>query len=113
MYRFALVQRMALLSLFGGPLLIASSTAVLVGAYTQTSGGAGIASLPEIAWEASLGIYLIAKGFKPSPIACRDMRLAGADQNPPTPCGSGRVIQIGVTTGLTARGLGHNVRAAR
>jgi hypothetical protein len=23
---------------------------------------------PEIAWEASLGIYLIVKGFKPSPI---------------------------------------------
>jgi hypothetical protein len=27
-----------------------------------------VMSLPEIAWEASLGIYLIWKGFRPSPI---------------------------------------------
>lgn len=27
-----------------------------------------IATLPEIAWEASLGVYLIVKGFKPSHI---------------------------------------------
>jgi hypothetical protein len=25
-------------------------------------------ALPEIVWEASLGIYLIVKGFRPSPI---------------------------------------------
>ena len=30
--------------------------------------GAGIPPIPEIAWEASLGIYLIVKGFRPSPI---------------------------------------------
>jgi hypothetical protein len=69
MYRSGLVpRRMALLGLIGGPLIFASSTAVLFGAYEQTSGAAFIASVPEIAWEASLGIYLIARGFKPSPI---------------------------------------------
>jgi hypothetical protein len=28
----------------------------------------GIATIPEFAWELSLGIYLIVKGFKASPI---------------------------------------------
>ncbi len=59
-------KRMALLGLIGGPLIFASSTAVLFGAYEQTSEAAFFAALPEIAWEASLGIYLIAKGFKTS-----------------------------------------------
>jgi hypothetical protein len=27
-----------------------------------------LSALPEAAWELSLGIYLLAKGFKPSPI---------------------------------------------
>jgi hypothetical protein len=53
--------------LIGGPLIFASSTAGLFGAYEQTSGAAFIVSLPEFAWEGSLGIYLIAKGFSPSP----------------------------------------------
>ena len=69
MYRSGLVpRRMAMLGLIGGPLIVASSTAILFGAYEQTDGWAFLASIPEIAWEASLGIYLIAKGFKPSPI---------------------------------------------
>jgi hypothetical protein len=67
MYRAKLVpQRMALLGLVGGPLLIVSCVAVLFGAYTQTSGTAGILTIPEFAWELSLGVYLIAKGFKTS-----------------------------------------------
>jgi hypothetical protein len=69
MYRSGLVPwRMTMLGLIGGPLLFASSTAVLFGAYEQTDGWAFIASLPEIARDASLGIDLIAKGFKPSPV---------------------------------------------
>ena len=65
MYRSELVpRRMALLGLIGGPLLLASCTAVLFGAFKQTSGTAGLLTVPEFAWELSLGIYLIAKGFK-------------------------------------------------
>ena len=41
---------------------------VLFGAYDQVSAPSGILTLPEAAWELSLGIYLIVKGFKPSPI---------------------------------------------
>ena len=44
----------------------ASSTAVLFGAYEQTSGTAFVLSIPEIALELSLGIYLIVKRFRVS-----------------------------------------------
>jgi hypothetical protein len=73
MYRSALVpRRMALLGVIGGPLIFASSTAVLFGAYEQTSGVAFLFSIPEIAWEASLGIYLIVKGFRTAGLAHLD-----------------------------------------
>jgi Domain of unknown function (DUF4386) len=64
MYRSELVpRRMALLGLLGGPLLLASCIAVLFGAFTQTSGVAGVLTIPEFLWELSLGVYLIARGF--------------------------------------------------
>ena len=67
MYRSELVpRRMALLGLIGGPLLLVSCTAVLFGAFKQTSGVAGLLTVPEFLWELSLGIYLVAKGFKTS-----------------------------------------------
>ncbi len=68
-YRSGLVPRpIAMLGLIGGPLIFASSIAVLFGAYKQTEGAHFILSIPEIAFEASITIYLIVKGFKPSPI---------------------------------------------
>ncbi len=52
MYRSELVpRRMALLGLIGGPLLLASCIAVLFGAYKQTSGAAGMLTVPEFLWE--------------------------------------------------------------
>jgi Domain of unknown function (DUF4386) len=67
MYRSGLVpRRMAMLGLIGGPLICASGLAVMFGAFEPAGTAQGIASIPEIAWEASLGIYLIVKGFKPS-----------------------------------------------
>ena len=67
MYRSELVpRRMALLGLIGGPLLLVSCTAVLFGAFKQTSGVAGLLTVPEFLWELSLGIYLIVNGFKTS-----------------------------------------------
>jgi Domain of unknown function (DUF4386) len=69
MYTSGLVpRRMALLGLIGGPLLFVSSTAVLFGAFEQLSPWAFLLTVPEIAWELSLTIWLIAKGFRPSPI---------------------------------------------
>jgi uncharacterized protein DUF4386 len=69
MYRSGLVPRqMALLGLVGGPLVCASGLGVLFGAFEAGSIWQGIATIPEILWEASLGLYLIIKGFRPSPI---------------------------------------------
>jgi Domain of unknown function (DUF4386) len=68
MYRSGLVPRqIAMLGLIGGPLIFVSSIAVLFGAYEQ-DGAHIIASIPEIAFEASFAIYLIVKGFRPSPV---------------------------------------------
>lgn len=65
MYRSGLVPRpMAMLGLGGGPLLSLSGIAVLFGAYGQSSLPSALATLPEIAWEASLGLYLAVYGFR-------------------------------------------------
>jgi hypothetical protein len=69
MYRSGLVpRRMAMLGLIGGPMLIVSFGLILFGVYENGSGPAFLMALPEIAWEASLGIYAAWKGFRPSPI---------------------------------------------
>jgi hypothetical protein len=70
MYRSGLLpRRMAMLGLIGGPMLILSFVLILFGAYDNGSGPSALLALPEIAWEASLGIYAAWKGFRPSPIA--------------------------------------------
>ncbi len=67
MYRSGLVpRRMALLGLVGGPLVTASGIAILFGLYEQVSPVAAITAIPETLWEASLGVWLIVKGFEPS-----------------------------------------------
>jgi hypothetical protein len=69
MYRSGLVPRaMAVLGLVGGPLLCASGIGVLFDVFDAGSAPQLIATVPEFFWELSLGIWLIAKGFKPSPI---------------------------------------------
>lgn len=66
MYRSGLVPRpMALIGLVGGPIACATATAVLFGAYEQQSPVNFLFTAPEIVWEASLGIWLLAKGFRP------------------------------------------------
>jgi len=67
MYKSQLVPRpMALFGLIGGPLMSLSGIAVLFGAYGQSSLPSALATLPEIIWEASLGLYLTIKGFRAS-----------------------------------------------
>ena len=58
--------------MIGGPLIIASGTAVLFDVIEPGSTGQVIATIPEFFWELSLGIYLIVKGFRPSPIIAMD-----------------------------------------
>lgn len=72
MYRTGLVPRgMAILGLIGGPLLVIAGIAVMFGVIERGSPLQGIATIPEFIWELSFGIYLIVKGFKPSPIPKR------------------------------------------
>ena len=69
MYRSGLVpRRMTWLGLIGGPLIILSGTLVLFNVIEPGSPVQAIATIPEFFWELSLGIYLIVKGFRPSPI---------------------------------------------
>jgi hypothetical protein len=69
MYRSGLVPRpWAIFGMAAGTLAFATATAVLFGAYEQGSGLSVLLTLPEVVWEAFLGIYLTFKGFRPSPI---------------------------------------------
>jgi Domain of unknown function (DUF4386) len=78
MYRSGLVPRgMALLGLVAGPVLLVGGTAALLGIIEPDSALKILAAGPEFVWELSLGIYLMVKGFKPSPITT-GMVAAGA-----------------------------------
>lgn len=78
MYRSGLVPRpLAMLGLIGGPLICASGIAVVFDVFEAGSVWQGIATIPEFIWELSLGVYLIVKGFKPSPIASAHDRDVG------------------------------------
>jgi hypothetical protein len=69
MYTSGLVpRRMVLLGLIGGPLVIIATVCVLFGVFKAGSSWQAIGTGPEFLWELSFGIYLIVKGFKPSPI---------------------------------------------
>ena len=80
MYKSGLVpRRMALLGLIGGPLAFVGGMAVLFGALeTGPTLGLLLLTIPEILWEVSLTIYLIFKGFRPSPVLQIDPRYAAA-----------------------------------
>jgi hypothetical protein len=59
---------MALLGLIAGAVLLAGGTAALFGVIEPDSALKSLAAVPEFVWELSLGIYLLVKGFRPSPI---------------------------------------------
>ncbi len=76
MLRSQLVPRaIAVLGLVGGPLIFVSCTASMFGLYEQTSSWGLLAGLPVFAWEVSLAMYLIIKGFRSSPILVPDLPL--------------------------------------
>src|SRR5581483_11209053 len=65
MYTSGLVARfIGVLGLIGGPLVFASATATLFGLFDQVSPIAAILALPVFAWELSLALWLIIKGFQ-------------------------------------------------
>jgi Domain of unknown function (DUF4386) len=69
LYRSRLVPRvLPVLGLVGAPLLTANAAAMIFGLWDKVSAFSGILTIPIAVWEFSLGVYLIVKGFKPSPI---------------------------------------------
>ncbi len=69
--------RLALLGVVGGPLIFLSSIAVLFGAYEQ-NGAHVLFSVPEGAFEAAFALYLMIKGFRPSPV----LSGSGSERSP-------------------------------
>lgn len=68
MYKSRLVPRfIPILGLIGGPLVIAYHTTQTFGRYDQLPAWSAVIVLPIFAWELSLAIRLITKGFNPSP----------------------------------------------
>ena len=70
MLRTGLVpRRVAWLGLIGGPLIILSGTAILLGGNQPSDtlhGLQGVLTIPEFLWELFLGLYCTFKGFRPS-----------------------------------------------
>jgi hypothetical protein len=67
MYRSGLVPRIIpALGLIGGPLMISSVAGQILGINEQYSAWSAIALLPIFAWELSLGLWLVFKGFRAS-----------------------------------------------
>ncbi len=90
MYRSGLVpRRMAMLGLIGGPLIILSGTAVLFNVIQPGSAAQFISTIPEFIWELSLGIYLMVKGFRPSPILSGITADTAEEELPPALAVSG------------------------
>jgi len=78
MYRSRLVPRIIpAMGLVAAPLLIASVFATLFGGIKL--GSPLFAALPVAAWEFSLGVWLVAKGFRPCPITAE---IAAASTSP-------------------------------
>ena len=73
MFRSRLVPRpIAILGLVGGSLIFASGTAALFGAYADVSTLGFAAAMPVLAWELSLALWMIIKGFRtvtPAPLS--------------------------------------------
>jgi len=69
MWRSGLVpRRMALFGLVGGPLALVGGIGVLLGGWDDPSNVLFLFTVAEIIWEFSLSVYLLVKGFRPSPV---------------------------------------------
>jgi hypothetical protein len=87
MYKSELVpRRICWFGLIGGPLVIITGTAILLGGNNPSSAMhslQGVLTLPEIVWELFLGVYCTFKGFRPeSPILRADARETLATATP-------------------------------
>lgn len=80
MFRSRLVPRVIpLLGLVGGPLVFAYNAAVLFGLSAHIPGWVAIGVIPIFAWEVSLALWLIIKGFRPAALAATSARPAATE----------------------------------
>ena len=83
LYRTRLVPRIIpLLGLIGAPLLTAAWIAILLGAFDQVSPVSALAAFPIAAWELSLGVWLVVKGFNTTPPATEETQMTVAHTEP-------------------------------
>ncbi len=81
MYRSGLVPRVIpMLGLIGAPLLLAVTFATMFG-LTEHGSAWWIVVAPIFVWELSLGVYLVVKGFKPSPVTAGMVATPSAHQH--------------------------------
>ncbi|MGY1746837.1 DUF4386 domain-containing protein [Blastococcus sp. SYSU D00695] len=75
LYRSGLVPRvLPAIGLIGAPLLLLSDLAVFFDLYDRSSPAAAVGALPIAVWEISLGVWLVAKGFRPAAVAALQAR---------------------------------------
>jgi hypothetical protein len=82
LYQSRLVPRvLPVIGMAGAPLLVASDIAILFGLWGPSSATAALLALPIALWEFSLGVWLVVKGFSPSPILASDREDAGLNSS--------------------------------
>jgi hypothetical protein len=70
LYKSGLVPRIIpIVGLMGAPLLFLATITTFFGHNEQVSTFSAVATLPIAAWELSVGIYMLVKGFKPDAVA--------------------------------------------
>jgi len=83
LYQSRLVPRaLPLLGFTGAALLVTGDVAVLFGLIGQHASTTGLFAIPIAVWEFSLGVYLVAKGFRPSAITALYSRPVAVDNRP-------------------------------
>jgi hypothetical protein len=79
LYQSRLVPRvLPVLGLVGAVLIVVSDAGVLFGLWDRLSAVPAIATIPIAVWEFSLGVYLIVRGFRPSPVTAGIADVGGA-----------------------------------
>jgi hypothetical protein len=73
LYRSGLVGRaIPIIGLVGGPLILLSDVATILGFWGQVSEAGMVFALPVAVFEFSVGVHLIVKGFRPEALAALD-----------------------------------------
>ena len=103
MYRSRLVPRaIPLMGLIGAPLLLIANGLTLFGLNDQLSLLSAVALPGIFFWELSLGVYLVVKGFRPSPLTAALLAADEAAPHEAAPADESRLESVSaVATGVS------------